>query len=60
MKLFTTSGQLVTPVIISIAAAIGKTTLQVKKLPRVVIISSGDELVDVDVKPGPYPDQAIQ
>ena len=48
------SSQLMTPAIISIAAAIGQTTLQVKKLPRVVIISSGDELVDVHVTPGPY------
>ena len=54
------SGQPITPVIISIAASIGKTTLLVKKLPRVVIISSGDELVDVHVNARPLPDQAIQ
>ena len=47
------AGRLITPVIISIAASIGKTVLQVKKLPRVVIVSSGDELVDVYAKPGP-------
>lgn len=44
----------ITPVTISIAASIGKTTLLVKKLPKVVIISSGDELVDVHEKPNPY------
>ena len=46
--------QVITPVIISIAASIGKTKLLVKKLPRVVIISSGDELVDVNETPNPY------
>jgi len=46
--------QVITPVIISIAASIGKTKLLVKKLPGVVIISSGDELVDVHEKPDPY------
>jgi len=48
------SGQLITPVIISIAAAIGKANLLVKRLPKAVIISSGDELVDVHETPGPY------
>ncbi|MDN5287017.1 MAG: molybdopterin molybdenumtransferase MoeA [Mucilaginibacter sp.] len=48
------SGQLVTPAIISLAASVGKTHLLVKKLPRVVIISSGDELVDVHQTPSPY------
>ncbi|SDF04409.1 molybdopterin molybdochelatase [Mucilaginibacter pineti] len=48
------SGQMVTPAIISIAASIGKTHLLVKKPPRVAIISSGDELVDVDQVPSAY------
>jgi molybdopterin molybdotransferase len=48
------AGQLVTPAIISIAASVGKTHLPVKKMPRVVIISSGDELVDVHETPSPY------
>jgi molybdopterin molybdotransferase len=43
--------QLITPAIISLAASVGKVELSVKKLPRVVIISSGDELVDVDQEP---------
>jgi molybdopterin molybdotransferase len=47
------AGQLITPAIISIAASVGKTELLVKKLPRVVIVSSGDELVDVDEQPSP-------
>jgi molybdopterin molybdotransferase len=48
------AGQLVTPAIISLAASVGKAELLVKKQPRVVIISSGDELVDVEVQPSPY------
>jgi molybdopterin molybdotransferase len=36
------------------AAATGKSELLVKKLPRTVIISSGDELVEVDQVPPPY------
>ncbi len=46
--------QLITPALISIAASIGKTTLRVKKLPRIIIISTGDELVEVNETPSPY------
>ncbi|WPV00964.1 molybdopterin molybdotransferase MoeA [Mucilaginibacter sp. cycad4] len=49
-----TSGQLVSPAIISVAASVGKTHLLVKKMPRVVVVSSGDELVDVHETPLPY------
>lgn len=48
------ASQIITPVIISSAASVGKTALLVKKLPKAVIISSGDELVDVHDKPNPY------
>ncbi|MEO6639488.1 MAG: molybdopterin molybdotransferase MoeA, partial [Ginsengibacter sp.] len=48
------ANQVITPVLISVAASIGKNTLAVKKLPRVVVISSGDELVEVDQTPSPY------
>ncbi|MGZ3753337.1 MAG: molybdopterin molybdotransferase MoeA [Mucilaginibacter sp.] len=44
-------GQLITPAIISLAASVGKVEILVKKLPRVVIISSGNELVNVDEQP---------
>jgi molybdopterin molybdotransferase len=37
--------------IIGIAASIGKQTLLVKKLPRIIIISTGDELVSIDKTP---------
>jgi molybdopterin molybdotransferase len=46
--------QMVTPAIISLAASVGKTHLLVKKVPRVVIISSGDELVPVNQTPSLY------
>jgi molybdopterin molybdotransferase len=45
------SGQLITPAIISLVASVGETELRVKKVPRVVIISSGDELVEVEQVP---------
>lgn len=45
--------QLITPALVSVAASVGKTELLVKKLPRVVVISSGDELVNVDERPSP-------
>jgi molybdopterin molybdotransferase len=49
-----TSGELITPAIISLVASVGETELRVKKLPRVVIISSGDELVEVEQTPLVY------
>lgn len=45
--------QLITPALIGIAASVGKTELLVNKLPKVVVISSGDELVNVDEQPSP-------
>jgi len=47
-------GQSVTPALIGLIASVGETELRVKKMPRVVIISSGDELVDVSETPTPY------
>ncbi|HEY0244859.1 MAG TPA: molybdopterin molybdotransferase MoeA [Mucilaginibacter sp.] len=49
-----TPGQLITPAVISLLASVGETEVRVKRLPRVVIISSGDELVEVAAKPSPY------
>ncbi|MBS1567010.1 MAG: molybdopterin molybdotransferase MoeA, partial [Bacteroidetes bacterium] len=48
------ANRIVNPAIISMAASLGLSTLTVKKLPRVVIISSGDELVEVDQTPSAY------
>ncbi|MCC8426283.1 molybdopterin molybdotransferase MoeA [Mucilaginibacter sp. UR6-11] len=47
-------GQLITPAVISLVASVGETELRVKRLPRVIILSSGDELVDVNATPAPY------
>ncbi|HRH59420.1 MAG TPA: molybdopterin molybdotransferase MoeA [Chitinophagaceae bacterium] len=49
-----TAGTFITPSLIQMAASVGKKDLLVKKLPRVVIISSGDELVEVNETPTPY------
>ena len=48
------ANQLITPAIISLAASVGKAELQVKKMPKVMIISSGDELVDVADTPSGF------
>jgi molybdopterin molybdotransferase len=53
-ELILTPGQVITPAVISLAASVGETELRVKRLPRVVIVSSGDELVDVTATPSPY------
>jgi molybdopterin molybdotransferase len=46
--------QRITPAVISLAASIGKVLLEVRKTPRVVIISTGDELVDANETPSPF------
>jgi molybdopterin molybdotransferase len=48
------AGQIISPALIGLAASVGKSELLVKKLPRIVIISSGDELVRVNEKPLVY------
>jgi len=48
-----TAHQVITSGMINTIASVGKTQLLVAKLPRVVIISSGDELVDIDARPSP-------
>lgn len=45
------AGKIITPALINTIASVGKALLLVKKLPEVVIISSGDELVNIDQKP---------
>jgi len=49
-----TAGQLVSPAIIGIMASVGEIEVRVKRMPRMVIFSSGDELVEVDETPSPY------
>ncbi len=48
------ANQVITPSIIGIAASVGKTFLTVKKLPRVAIISTGDEMVPPENTPAPF------
>lgn len=49
-----TANQFINPAIINMAASTGKSELMVRKLPRIVIISTGDELVEVDEAPSPF------
>ena len=37
-----------------VLATVGKASVQVKAMPRVAVVSTGDELVDVNEKPLPY------
>ncbi len=48
------ANQFITPTIITIAATVGKTNLLVKKLPKIVIISTGDELIEINETPAPF------
>ncbi|MBF8965096.1 molybdopterin molybdotransferase MoeA [Pontibacter sp. FD36] len=48
------ANQVITAALIGMAAAVGATELTVKKLPRTVVISTGDELVDVEATPSPF------
>lgn len=48
------AGQRISPAEINMAASVGKSALLVKKMPRTVLLSSGDELVDVTDTPLPY------
>jgi molybdopterin molybdotransferase len=43
--------QVLSPAEIGVAATVGKAQLQVKKLPRTILISTGDELVQVEESP---------
>jgi molybdopterin molybdotransferase len=49
-----TANQVISPALVGMAAATGATELRVKTLPKVVMISTGDELVNVDQTPSPY------
>jgi molybdopterin molybdotransferase len=48
------ANQFITGPNIQIAAAVGNAQLCVKKLPAVVVVSSGDELVEINEIPSPY------
>lgn len=48
------AGHRISPAEIGVAATVGKTELQVARLPKVVIITTGDELVEVGEQPLPH------
>lgn len=48
------AGQIITPAIINTAASVGLSHISAKRLPKTVIISTGEELVDIDKIPSPY------
>lgn len=45
---------IITPTILGVSASIGKVKIKVKKLPRILIITTGDELVPMDSNPTDY------
>ena len=48
------SGVAITAAEIAVAASIGKSELRVAKLPRIAVITTGDELVPINVRPLPW------
>ena len=50
-QLLVAAGQLITTAVITVAATIGKSYLLVKKNPSIIIITTGDELVDISETP---------
>ena len=49
-----TAGRVIDAAVIGIAATVGATTLLVKKQPEIIIISTGNELVEITETPSPY------
>ncbi len=47
-------GQQISSAEINIAAAVGRSSLLVRKLPKIVVVSTGDELVGIDETPEPH------
>jgi molybdopterin molybdotransferase len=47
-------GRTITPALVNVAASVGAYQVCVKKLPRTVIISTGNELVTIDTNPSPH------
>src|ERR1700743_241428 len=48
------AARLIDPTIVTIAAAVGQTMLTVKTTPKIIIVSTGDELVDIHEMPAPF------
>ena len=53
-ELVVASNSMISPAEVGVAATIGKSYLKVARLPKVIIISTGDELVEINQKPLPY------
>src|SRR5206468_3391781 len=52
-ELVLNAGTVVRPAEVAVLAAVGKAEVLVHRRPRVAILATGDELVDVSEKPGP-------
>ncbi len=48
------SNSMISPAEVGVAATVGKSYLKVARLPKVIIISTGDELVEINQKPLPH------
>jgi len=48
------AGTVISPAEVGVAATVGKTHLKVTRLPKAIIISTGDELVEITATPLPY------
>jgi molybdopterin molybdotransferase len=46
-------GLRLTPAAVALAASVGKSQLEVYKRPRVAVLTTGDEIVDINITPGP-------
>lgn len=44
----------ISPAEIGVSASVGKSSLKVSKLPKIAVISTGDELVEIDEQPLPH------
>lgn len=48
------AGTIIDDAVVSMAASVGAAVLKVRKLPKVLVVSTGDELVDVGEEPAPF------
>lgn len=53
-EIIITAGQILTPVSIPIAASVGLAKITVNRPPRILIITTGDELVNIDSVPSAF------
>jgi molybdopterin molybdotransferase len=48
------AGTIIDDAVVSMAASVGASVLKVRKMPKVLVVSTGDELVDVGEEPAPF------